>query len=459
MKNKLVQLFILLLTYQFGLSQSSLSELPDWFFDESNYNNRSRIIGISDMNMPEDEAFEQAKNRALLNYSILHTAKFTSLNTLGLGNQLDNPGQINSTEYVLYTSIIRGNLIHSGNITCIDSFITLNKEAIVLLELNSIIKPDSNSIFEIVRNAGFQRENNSLPLFIDELGITITTQDSIKKQTFLYKEQGQIKEKESKNKQIFDYIVDYRRYYQYKNKNNVNSKTTPMPLNKGLWNAYIFNLIDQISIYSSFKNNRLNKLSTSSLGNITDEIANETFQQYVYSLKNIYSEKFETKLETIGINENQLYLSIKSETQQATIDLNSQLKPNRKTRKELIKIQKDKWQCIGNQDIEKAWLEAKNIGSYLPNLVISTKDVRSNDLNSGFIQAIQLAKLEISSQLDAKISALNNIEQNNTNNSLVHSAKLSDISKMDQIKPYYLFYRKINPIAYQIKAVLCYQMD
>ncbi|NJO89534.1 MAG: hypothetical protein HC831_11740 [Chloroflexia bacterium] len=69
-----------------------------------------------------------------------------------------------------------------------------------------------------------------------------------------------------------------------------------------------------------------------------------------------------------------------------------------------------------------------------------------------------MAKLELSSLLGAKISALSLQDQSNEVLSSINSSKILNITKTNKIEPFYLFYRQINKNLYQIKAVLFYQL-
>lgn len=466
MKNNNTLFSILLITFTMSFAsslyaQGRLCEIPDWFFKTQNYNSNVLAIGISDCYLDSAEAFEQAKLNALLNHSLIHNSNLSALTTLNTGNQQDNSNEITTYEYVVNSTIIKGYISGNADIEVIDSIYTINKEAIVLVRI-----PETDTLnlleYTIKRRAGFQKENTGNPFFADEMDIEIYSKNSIVYQKSLAKSRNTIyedsKEDALESESIF-FFPETKRVYQYKNSGNKKATALPSPLNSGLFNSFIFNLVDQICIYNSFKTDFHHKLSSSDIGKLESINRNESFQQYVYSLKNIQSRNIKTKVENICLISNQLYAYFKPGN--TNHDFGQQTYSfNRKDKKEEKKLLEEDWKYLGNYDVVNAWFGAKNgIKGQAPNVLVAGSELNSNNLNSGILAAIHLAKLELSSQLSAKINALTNSEVTNKGESHVQSAKLLNLTKTEEIKPFYLFYRQINPISYQIKALLFYEFS
>ena len=441
-------------------AQSSFCLLPDWFFVNTNYNSQNLAIGVSDNRMEKEEAFEQAKLKALLNYNVLHNSKFSSLTTSGIGNQLDDSYSATSLEYIILSTVIKGELFIPESFEVIDSFYTQNKEAIVLIKIDKSANPKKTLSFSVNRRAGFQKENASQPFFIDELDILIADGDSVVYTSEVFKESNTIsnaKVKASMN--VFEFLSDIQFFKPYKNYQQPAPRALPSPLNFGLWNAYFFNLVDQICIYNSFKTDFHHKLSSNNIGNLNNEASQKSLQEYIYSLKNIQSREIKTKVKSIAIEKNQLVCYFKPAGENYEYSQNTILVLNRKDKKELKKLKGENWHLLGNQNVKNAWFEAKNKVSSSPDHLVAGVGLQANNLSSGILQSIQLAKLELSSLLGAKISALTLNNQSNQGQGLINSSKLLNITKTNRIEPFYIFYRQINKNAYQIKTVLFYPLN
>jgi len=453
-------LFAFLLPCSISFAQPSACQLPSWFFENSNYTNGNYAIGISDTRMDIEEAYEQAKLKALLNYSLLHKTNFSSLTTSGLGNQQDNANNATSLEYVVHSAIIKGEFSGPEEIQIVDSFYTPNKEAIVLIKINKNSENLPVYKYAIKRRAGFQRENTRLPLFADELDIIITNNDSIIYSSKIFKESNRISNQNTKtSSSIFDFMSEIQIFKPYISFQQADPRSLPSPLNFGLWNAYIFNFVDQVCIYNSFKTDFHYKLSSSNMGTMDDKSTKKTLQQYVYSLKNVQSRNIKTKLKNIAIENNQLYCYFKPAHEKYDFNQNTISVLNRQDRKELKKLKEENWQFVGTQNVKNAWFEAKNRISSSPDYLVTGIDIQSNNLSSGLLESIYLAKLELSSLLEAKISALTLQNQTDEKQSYTQSAKLLNITKTAKIEPFYMFYRQINPKAYMIKVVLFYKLN
>jgi hypothetical protein len=442
------------------LAQSSSCVLPEWFFATANYNNQHVAIGISDNKMEKEEAFEQAKINALLNYSILHKAKFSSLTTSGIGNQQNGSYSNTSLEYVVISAVIKGQIFIPEEFEVIDSFYTENKEAIVLIKMDKLVDSGRVYSYNIYRRAGFQKENSNHPFFADELDVLITSGDSIVYTSEIIKDGNQISNQKVKaSMNMFEFLTDIQFFKPYQNYQQTDQRSLPSPLNFGLWNSYLFNLVDQICIYNSFKTDFHHKLSSNNTGNVNDKTTQKSIQEYIYSLKNIQAREIKTKLKNIAIEENQLFCYFSPTGENYDFKQNTISMLSKRDKKELKKLKKENWQLIGNQNVKNAWFEAKNRVSSSPDHLVAGVDIWSSNLSSGILEAIQLAKLELSSLLGAKVAALTLNDQKNNKQTFTNSSKLSNIIKTRRIEPFYLFYRKNNKNAWQVKAILFYPMN
>jgi hypothetical protein len=258
---------------------------------------------------------------------------------------------------------------------------------------------------------------------------------------------------------MFEYLADIQFFKPYKDSSQPDTRALPSPLNLGLWNSYIFNLIDQICIYNSFETDLHHKLSGSNIGNMSDDIAKKTIQQYVYSLKNIQSREINTNVKNIAVQNNQLFCYFIPKGENYDFSQNTISVLDRDDKKELKRLKAEDWKYLGTQNVKNAWFEAKDRISSSPNHLVTGINLHANNLSSGILEAVQLAKLELSSLLGAKISALSLQEQNNKGTSSINSSKLINITNTNQIEPFYLFYRQINKNLYQIKAILFYRIN
>ena len=459
---QLIVMVLALMPYLQILSQGQSINLPEWFLNQEKYNNKNFAIGISNPGLEKTAAYNQAKLRALLNYSILHHSTAVSLTSLSMGNQQNAPAQLENIEYIIYTNILNGKMPELASLNAIDSFYTHNKEAIVLLSIPAETNTDSSRLsYSLTRRAAFQRDHSTFPIVIDELNIKITNNDSVIENFYLEKEGSKLINTSRKvNKNIFTEEPNRSQYYYGSKGISMGSvpdnAMLPCPLNSGLWNSYLINLVDQICIHNNFDQDLQYKLSTSNLGNLTNQIQNASYQQMVFALKNIQTTKLKHSIQKMGILD-QFYIGLNpSKNDRVNEVLFSTT--NKSDKKEIKKLKSENWQVYGLPDFGNAWIEAKNLiadKDYLS----STIDIQANNLQSGIIEAINLAKLELSSQLGSKIHSLNNQQNTLDDQTFLNTAKLSGNQKTGKISPYFIFYKKHYEAVISIKVVLFYNVN
>jgi len=460
---QLIFTLLALIPYLQILSQAQSINFPDWFLNHEKYNNKNFAIGISNPGLDKTAAYHQAKMRALLNYSILHQSTAVSLTSLSMGNQQNAPTQLDNIEYIIYTNILNGKMPELSSMTAMDSFYTQNKEAIVLLRIPSDTNSDSSKLsYSLTRRAAFQREHSTFPIVIDELNIKITNNDSVIENFYLEKDGSKLNNTSRKaTKNIFSEEPTNRQYYYGSKGVSMGSvpdyAMLPCPLNSGLWNSYLINLVDQICIHNNFDQDLQYKLSTSNLGNLSNQMQNASYQQMVFALKNIQTTQLRHSIQKMGILDNQFYIGLnpnKNDNANQTLLSIS----NKSDKKEIKKLKSENWQVFGLPDFGNAWLDAKNLIADKEYLSASI-EIKANNLQSGIIEAINLAKLELSSQLGSKINSLNNQQNTLDDQTFLNSAKLSGNQKTGKISPYFIFYKKHYEAVISIKVVIFYKVN
>jgi hypothetical protein len=464
MKNfsAIILVILYLLPFSLAKSQSNNASLPGWFFKTENYNRINMAVGISDPNPDTTLALEQAKLNALINYNLIHHGTFTSLTNVGMGSHQDDNNSTSNLEYILYTCIIKGKLPSLSSINVKEKYFTRYKEAVVLLEINNEAETSGVSPeYVLTRRAGFQKENNMFPLFADELDIHVTIGDSVVLSSGIESDgQKYIETKKGKKNRFYFNPQDLRMSMFYPDYNTISDQqglsAMYSSLNYGLWKSYIFNLINQLCIFNNTDINFQYKLSTSNIGNINKSDKLHSFQQLVYSLKNFQSIKLNNSIEAIYFSNNQLFLGIKSTKN----NLGSILPASAgKTDKKYIKkLQAEKWKSIDGEDIVMSWMKVKNLTSMKDAYIGAEIEIQASNLQSGIIEGLQLAKLQISSQLATKIKSLGQSETSSDNQLTIKSAKLINVEKTGIIEPYFVFYSNPYPNSYHIKVMVYYDL-
>lgn len=454
-KNILISLFVLI---SFSLSNliAQNSNIPDWFLNTSKHNSKNFAIGVSNPDLDSKTAYSQAKIRALLNYSILHNSTVKSLTTLSMGSQISNPARFENIEYIIYTIILSGKMPQLNQVTVIDSFYNSNKEAFILLRINDVGLSDSSDMrYHLTRRSAFQNEHNNFHVAIDDLTFTIYKSDSILESFILEKDGYQfIYPNQNKKKSVMD-VEKIRRPYYYGIAGSIlgdkpENSSLPCLMHSGLWNAYIFSMLDLISISTNFEHDLQYKLSTNNIGNQADLPVSSSFQQLVYSLKNLNSSTLAISIQKMGISANQLYIGLAGNNENLTYNLS---KKGKSAKKEIKKLKEEDWKVLGRPDLINAWFAPSELMKN-EDLIHATSELQTTNLQSGIIEAINLAKLELSSQLGSKVNSLNNLNNSDDGQIYLNSSKLSNKEKTAKIDPYFIFYSKINDMDYKVKVVL-----
>ncbi len=466
MKTRVHSLFLLIIVlFSYTLSsQTTNAELPGWVLKTENYNRLNSAVGVSDPNPDSTKAFEQARLNALLNYSIFHDAVFTSLSNVGVGDLVDDSQHSTNIEYILYTGIIKGKLPSLSSCRLKEKYLTAYNEAIVLAEIDPYQENDSTILeYTVIRRAGFQKENHLFPLFIDEIEVEIFANDSLIMKYGIIKEGSVFKNHTNRAHSTFRFeFEDLRKLQKYHDAgaafpDSQKWPLMPSPLNYGIWKAYLFNLVDQVSIYYSMDIDFQLKLSSANIGNVNESNQTLSFQQLVYSVKNVQSKKLRLNLSNMIISENCLYLEIDPGIEKKSPPYT--LNPGKSEKKQLKKMLKENWTYFGANDFQTGWLELLSLKKQNDVYLNTEIAIQSSDLQSGIIEGIQLAKLYISSQLSTKINALTSAETGNENQLFVKSAKLIYVEKTGSIGPFYIFYQKTGPNLYQIRLILFYDLN
>jgi hypothetical protein len=463
MKNLSTILFIIyLLPFSHAKSQNSNTAMPSWFFKTENYNRINSAIGISDPNPDTTKALEQAKLNALINYSILHDGIFTSLTNVGMGSHQDDNNSSSNLEYIIYTSIIKGKLPSLTSLTVKEKYFTRYKEAVVLLEINNEIDTSIKCPeYILTRRAGFQKENNLFPLFADELDILVTQGDSIILNSCIESDGQKYYENKKGKKNRFYYNpqdLKFPTFYpDYNNTGNQQGiQVMSSTLNYGMWKSYIFNLINQLCIFNSTDINCQYKLSTSNIGNISKSDQLVSFQQLVYSLKNFQSFRLNNALSALYFSNNQLLMGVKSDKNDAASVVTAS--PDKNDKKYIKKLQTEKWKSIDGEDVVLSWMKVKNLSSMKDDYIGTEIEIQSSNLQSGIIEGLQLAKLQISSQLATKIKSLGKADVGSADQLVIKTAKLINVEKTGKIEPYFIFYSNPYPNSYHIKVMVYYEL-
>ena len=452
-----------ILFFYSALAQNRTTNLPSWLFKTENYNRIDLAIGISEPGSDTTKALEQAKLNAMLNYSLRHDATITSLTNVGMGSQQDDNKSESNLEYILFTSIIKGKLPSLSIVSVKEKFFTSYGEAVVLVEINNDLPGDSAiTDYLVTRSAGFQKENNLFPMFIDELEFEVFSDDSMIYSQGIAKEgQKYFEIKPQNEKHSFFDIPDFKSamFYPVSGGQKKDSKWPEMasPLGYGLWMAYFFNLIDQLSLYNNMDINCQYKLSSTNTGTLDKSDHSLSFQQLIYSLKNVQASELKYSIDNIYISDNHLFMSlITGKGPSSSVGV---LNPSKAEKKIIKKMLEEKWQCFGNDNLSLAWLGSKNLCSQKDSYISTEVELQASSLQSGIIEGFQLSKLQISSLLATKVQSIGKTEISNQDNLAIKSAKLINVEKTGCISPYFIFYRTLAPNIFHIRMVVLYDLN
>jgi hypothetical protein len=461
---RLYSFFLLTVLFHLqGFSQNPGVALPHWFMKAENYRQVNIATGISEPNPDTTTAFHQATLNALINYSLFHDGVFTSLTNVGVGDLQEEQRKSTNIEYILFTGIIKGKLHPSNALKIKEKYLTPQNEAIVLIELENENANDSDMMhYSITRRAGFQKENNLFPLFIDEIDVEVSLNDSIIMKYGIIKDGAIFKNTLVNHKGLKKPDFEQgRKLFKYQdfNSSSANSgewPSLPSSLNYGFHKSFIFNLVDQICIYNSLEIDFQLKLASANIGNIHKSTHNLSFQQLVYSLKNVQSKKLIISLSEISITNNMLFLGLKPGMDKKTQGFS--IVPNKAQKKQIKKMLTENWRYLGKADFESVWMETISLKQEKNQFIYTEFTIQTPDMLSGILEGLQLAKLYISSQLATKVKAQSSSELIENNEAVVKSAKLINVDKTGELGPFYVFYQQTGINSYQLRMLVFYEL-
>ncbi|MCF6243101.1 MAG: hypothetical protein L3J74_17395 [Bacteroidales bacterium] len=434
--------------------------LPKWLLNPDYYNNPEYAIGISDPLPDSTMAFEQAKNRALLNYGIFHKGKYASLTAVSYANTFQNNFNMNNLETILFSSIL------SANFAIIDSFEIIRKdysaydECFVLLRKTKLLKTKADTLkFSLVRQTAFYKDDAGIPISTDELEIKALINH---KALIYYKASRDILSKYSIVSQ-FRYKTRWKtfevknKYRNYSN-NSIKEQETYQcseNLNYGVWAAFMYALSDQISIYSSLNENIIQRLVSIRQGNLQKEILASELE-ILYNTKKIEKQNIDIRLKSLEVAENKL--SIKLFKKKLMQNINYSLPAlSRKDRKILKTMQKEQWQEINAENIKQAFYIQK-LYQNKNNYIHSETKTKSGNIALGIIHGILIARLDLETQIKTKIVSVSKLETGTNINSVIKNSKSVSNANTKNIFPYLFFIKKINTNAYLINTKLFYKI-
>ncbi len=235
-------------------------KLPDWVFNVPEIGSKVKVIGISDPNMPKDEAYAQAILRAkamfaLLNYSTISniTDDYTNLRESG--------------KYSLYStkfqdfSLSKARIAYNDSaIHIIDTLYTKYDEGIVLIEfehnLKALENKDTIAIkgehLQVFIEKNFRKER--IEFFDFTINDKLVNKDSL---DILAKYNYRIVNRGYSINSVFNSkLIEFQeRTYNYRTDIDFSQDSTDLEINtfrltRGLWNAYISGILSNITILS-----------------------------------------------------------------------------------------------------------------------------------------------------------------------------------------------------------------
>jgi hypothetical protein len=231
----------------------------------------------------------------------------------------------------------------------------------------------------------------------------------------------------------------------------------PCPLSSGLWNAYISNIIDQLCIQNNFEQNLQFRLSGINLGNVSEDNNKGSLVELTYSLKNVFSSDLKFRIEKIGMANNLLYMGL-SGFNEVDYRVSDDGISRKGIKKEKAIVEKKNWQVYRQPELLQAWLDSKNLKRDAE-YINAEIEIQSSNLQSGIIEAVNLAKLELSSLMGSTITSVS--QQSISEGELVYlnSSKSTANNKTGKSGPCFIFYNKIATEAYNIRLVLYYKVN
>ena len=439
------------------LKAQNNTNIPTWVLNVKNYNSQKYAVGISDPDIDSSIAFEQAKIRALINYSIFHNNQYASLSSVSLANQQSNNFNADGIETILFSSVLKGSFSFPDSLEIVKKRITKYHEYCVLINMPQ--NTDTNNktgSYTIIRRTGFQKENNQFLVVSDEIELKVYVNDTIKSTYVL----NRIKNEFS----IASYIWIKNKLNEVKIRNIFRNYSlaveTENPiyytsLSSGLWASFLYEISDKISFRSVLNKNKANKLITSEQANLQMHEQINSLNNFVLSSKKLETEALRIRLKEISVKNN--YLRIVLDDRQYIKKTGSSFVQTRKSKKQLKKLKKENWTAIGYTDIETAFYNLKAF-EYNKAYLNSSAELKTQCLGTGILKTLEISRTEIENQLNSQIKAVSQSNLSSNDNYSVQSSKSLANAETKAISPYFIFFRKLNKQFYQIRVVLFYKM-
>jgi len=450
-------LIFILLSYLSVLHSQDNTNIPAWVLNVKNYNSQEYAVGISDPDMDSTIAFEQAKIRALINYSIFHNNQYASLSSVSLANQQSNNFNADGIETILFSSVLKGRFSFPDSLEIVKKTITKYHEYCVLINIpqNTDAKNKTGN-YTMIRRTGFQKENNQFLVVSDEIELKVYVNDTIKSTYVL----NRIKNEFS----ITSYLWLDNKLNEVKIRNTFRNYSlaveTENPIyytssSSGLWAAFLYEISDKISFQSVLNKNKANKLITSEQGNLQKHEQINSLNNFILSSKKLETEALSIRLKKISVKNN--YLRIVLDDGQHIEKIGGSFTQTRKSKKQLKKLKKENWTAIGYTDIETAFYDLKAF-EYNEVYLSSSAELKTQGLGTGILKTLEISRTEIENQLNSQIRAVSQSGLSSNDNYSVQSSKSVADTNTKAISPYFIFFRKLNKQFYQIRVVLFYKM-
>lgn len=451
---------ILILTYFANHVFSQSNNIPDYLLNKEYYNNPQFAIGISDPIPDSTLAFEQAMNRALLNYGLFHKGKYASLCSVASANSQQNNSKLNNIETILFSSIFSASFAINDSFEIVQKNYSNYGECFVLLHKTKLLKSKADTFkFSLVRQIAFYNDEAGIPVSTDELEIKTL----INNQALHYKTERDIQSKyhivselgHKTQRKTFEVKNKYR---NYSNNNSVEAEIYKCSenLNYGFWAAYIYALSDQMSIYSALNQNITQRLVSIRQGNLQEHTI-ESELELLYNTKKIETKNRKLRINNPEISANKLIIQLVETKSMQDVKYSIPIL-KRKERNKLKHMQKENWQELTFKNYKDAFYVQKYYQNK-ENYIHSQASTKSGNVALGIMQGILVARLDMESQLKSKIMSISKLEISANKNSAVKNAKSMSDVHTNNIFPYLFFIKKINRNAYLINTNLFYKLN
>ena len=438
-----------------------INYLPEWVFNTKYYNNDEYMIGISDPVKDSILAFNQAVQRAYLNYGILHKERFASLTAVAEADSRENSKIPNSVATILYSNMLRSGFVLKDSFELIKKDFSHYGECFVLFHktTKSLIKPIKID-FEVIRNTGFYQDDNQMPVSYDELA-TKTIINSIPVANYTISRDvlsGYSIISVIKNKRAWNEINVQSKFRDYANNHYEDEEYYQCSenLSYGWWAAYLYALSDQITIYSILNRNKTHRLVSIHQGTIQNNIEH-SLTEFLRNTQKIQLQAMDIKLKSIKINQGKLIIEIAHDNDFTKLKY-APIASGRKERKIIKNMKTEHYREYNLKDPEKAYYAQKYYRN-TDNYIYSESTTRSGSLAQAIIHGVLTASLGIENQLETKITTLSSLENSNDKSSVVQNSKLLTNVKNQIIFPYFFFINEIKPNVYSVKTKLFLKKD